>query len=113
MKEKIVKKITKEIIYPKSILKTKNGVVLKFFSKPNSSQMKITNIDDEIGIQISAPPIDGEANKELQNYLSKLFSLNKSQIILIKGEKSKEKYFQINGLEIAEIYEILDQEFKK
>lgn len=38
--------------------------------------------DDGIGIQINAPPVDGEANAELLKYLSSVLSVRKSDISL-------------------------------
>ncbi len=38
--------------------------------------------DDGIGVQINAPPIDGEANTELVKYLSSVLGVKKSDITL-------------------------------
>ncbi len=44
-----------------------------------------TDIDDEvIKCSISAPPVDGEANKELIRYISKLLKLRNSDVTLDK-----------------------------
>jgi uncharacterized protein YggU (UPF0235/DUF167 family) len=39
---------------------------------------------DSVGVRISAPPVDGEANKELIKYMSKLLGLSKSDVVLDK-----------------------------
>jgi hypothetical protein len=42
-------------------------------------------IDDEgVGVQIAAPPVDGEANTELVKYMAKLLGLRKSDVSLDK-----------------------------
>jgi uncharacterized protein len=41
--------------------------------------------------QISAPPIDGEANTELVKYLAKSLNLRKSDVTLDRGSKSRQK----------------------
>ena len=38
--------------------------------------------DDRIGVQINAPPVDGEANTELVKYLSSVLGVRKSDISL-------------------------------
>jgi uncharacterized protein (TIGR00251 family) len=100
--------------YPKCIkLNKKNGVILKFSAKPNSNISKIIKIDDdEITIQISEPPVNDKANIELLQYLSKAFSISKSQIKLIKGEKSKEKIVEIEDVDIKSVYNIINEIIK-
>lgn len=49
-------------------------IVLKYYIKDISS--------DGVGVQINAPPTDGEANAELIKYLSKVLGLRKSDITL-------------------------------
>jgi uncharacterized protein (TIGR00251 family) len=104
------KNFVKEVLYPNCIkINKNNGVNLKFLVKPNANISKLTDIDEEeIGIQISAPPLDDEANKELQRFLSKLFSISKSQIVLIKGHKSREKIVEIKDSDINVIYKIIN-----
>ncbi|KAL9652619.1 hypothetical protein ABK040_015582 [Willaertia magna] len=87
---------------PKSIqlasCNTSNTFVihLTIFAKPNSSQNKITQIsNEEISIQIAAQPKEGEANKELCEYISDIFSISKSKVNVDKGGKSKNKIIVI------------------
>ena len=64
---------------------------------PRSSQNKIIGgiNDDILKVKLTAPPIDGEANKKLLIFLSKEWGIPKSKIKIIKGEKSKSKIIQI------------------
>ena len=39
---------------------------------------------DAISVRINAPPVDGEANKELIKYISKVLSMKSSEIELDK-----------------------------
>ena len=51
----------------------------------SSRALYITDIgEEEVGVQIAAPPVDGEANTELVKYLSKLLGVKKSQVVLDK-----------------------------
>jgi uncharacterized protein len=52
---------------------------------------------DQVKIRITAPPVDGKANKHLIAYLSKLFNVAKSQISLLSGETSRNKKLQIHS----------------
>lgn len=54
--------------------------------------MLIEDITEEsVGVQISAPPVDGEANVELVKFISKTLGVRKSDVVL---EKVAMKYFR-------------------
>uniref|UniRef100_A0A8D0EH66 CO040 protein n=1 Tax=Strix occidentalis caurina TaxID=311401 RepID=A0A8D0EH66_STROC len=60
--------------------------------------LKIFVIDvtaEAVGVAIAAPPSEGEANAELCRYLSKVLEVKKSEVILEKGGKSREKVVKI------------------
>jgi uncharacterized protein (TIGR00251 family) len=46
-------------------------------------------------IKISAPPVDGKANEAIIEYLSEIFQIPKSKIILQKGSSGRFKRFEI------------------
>ncbi|XP_062554089.1 UPF0235 protein C15orf40 homolog [Armigeres subalbatus] len=72
-------------------VKTGN-VLIKIQAKPGAKTNGITDIGEEgVGVQIAAPPVDGEANTELIKYLSKLLELRKSDVSLDRGSKSRQK----------------------
>ncbi|XP_058825567.1 UPF0235 protein C15orf40 homolog [Topomyia yanbarensis] len=74
-------------------IESKSGnVLIKILAKPGSKTNGITDVgEDGVGVQIAAPPIDGEANTELVKYLAKLLELRKSDVSLDKGSKSRQK----------------------
>lgn len=90
------------------------NILLKIHAKPGAKQNAITDIANEsIGIQIQAPPIDGEANTELIKYLSKILELKKSALQLDKGSKSRDKVVIINkdsAINIERVIELLQNE---
>jgi hypothetical protein len=83
---------------------TKNGVILSVKLVPNSSFNKIVDFTEEyVRIKISTPPIENRANKELISFCSDLFSVNKSKISIVSGEKSKLKKVLIKDTKIEEL----------
>ncbi|GFU47256.1 UPF0235 protein C15orf40 homolog [Nephila pilipes] len=79
-----------------------NEIILKIHAKPGAKESKITDIgEDSVGIQISAPPVDGEANKELIRYLSEVLNLRKSDFSLEKGSRSKDKTVTISNTSVT------------
>ncbi|MBE7704305.1 MAG: DUF167 domain-containing protein [Cyanobacteria bacterium SIG29] len=77
---------------PNYLLDTTDGIVFCVKLVPNSSFSKVVDYtDDYVRIKISSPPIENRANKELIEFCSDLFDVNKSKIKIVSGEKSKIK----------------------
>ena len=73
-------------------LQNPTGLRLRIFLQPKASRDQIVGLhDNELKIAITAPPIDGQANAHLLKYLSKLFKVPKSSIVLEKGELQRHK----------------------
>lgn len=76
---------------PISLDKSGNIRIL-ILAKPGAKQNGITDIGDEgCGVQIAAPPVEGEANAELVRFISKVLQLRKSDVSLDRGSKSRHK----------------------
>lgn len=71
----------------------KNGNLrIKIHAKPGAKVNSITDINEqEIGVQINAPPVDGEANSELVKYIASCLGIKKSCVSVEKGNKSRQK----------------------
>lgn len=68
------------------------GLRLRILLQPKASRDAIVGLhEDELKICITAPPVDGAANAHLLKYLSKLFKVPKSAIVLEKGELNRHK----------------------
>lgn len=69
-----------------------DGIRLCIFLQPKASRDQIVGLhDNELKIAIAAPPVEGAANTHLLKYLSKLFKVPKSSIVLEKGELQRHK----------------------
>ncbi|XP_054084634.1 UPF0235 protein C15orf40 homolog [Zeugodacus cucurbitae] len=67
--------------------------------KSNDGPVQLDKSDigiEGVGVQIAAPPTEGEANAELVKYLSKLLGLRKSDVSLDKGSRSRNKLVMIS-----------------
>jgi len=63
----------------------------------------------ELKIKIRALPEKGKANLELVDFLSQLFSLNKSDINIISGCSSEHKLLRLAGIEARQAQQILQK----
>jgi uncharacterized protein (TIGR00251 family) len=74
---------------------------LRVRATPNARQSEIIGWEDDpqagqiLRVRIAAPPVDGEANKALRDFLAKSLGLSKSQVTLEKGNSSRFKTFRI------------------
>ncbi len=76
--------------------------------QPKSSRNDIViNSDNSIKIALTAPPVEGEANKALCQFIAKHLGLPKSAVTLVSGEKSREKRLRVDGLNSSEIWDNL------
>ncbi|WP_413559716.1 DUF167 domain-containing protein [Bdellovibrio sp. HCB209] len=79
----------------------KGGVRLHLFIQPKSSKNQIVGPHNGLlKIKIAAPPVDGEANAELIEFLSKLFKVPKRSITLVKGDTGRTKTVDIDGINL-------------
>jgi len=64
-----------------------------------------------IGVQIAAPPSDGEANNELREYFASILDLKKRQVNIQFGGKSRNKVISVTDITVEEVYEKIKKEF--
>lgn len=88
------------------IKEVKNGLVLVLKISPNSSRCEFIKCTDGLKLKITAPPVDGKANKSVIEFLSKAFKVPKSYFEIIKGETSKEKSILIKNIDTTKVEEI-------
>ena len=83
---------------------TKEGVKISLFVQANAPKSEIVGpYNGSLKIKIHAPPVDGKANEEIQNFLSSVFGVAKNRVQILKGDKSKTKSILILNMTIAEI----------
>jgi uncharacterized protein (TIGR00251 family) len=83
--------------------KSKKGITIKIKVYPKSAQSGISGIaGDVLKIKVNAPPVGGEANKELIEILSDTLRLKKTSIKIIKGHTSRNKIVEIECKERIE-----------
>jgi uncharacterized protein len=64
---------------------------------PNSKNPRIEkDIFDSLHVYIHEPPLKGKANHAIRLALADHFHTKKSNVLLISGEKSKIKIFEVN-----------------
>lgn len=74
-----------------------NGdLLLQLYVQPGASRDQFAGLHgDAIKVAIKAPPVDGKANAYLQQFLACAFDVAKRQVVLEKGELSRQKKWRI------------------
>jgi len=76
---------------------------LDLYVVPRASRTKLVGeYDGRLKLQISAPPVDGAANKEICRFIAAVLSISKSQIRIIRGKTGKRKTIEIKGISLAD-----------
>ncbi len=79
----------------------KNGLRLAVQAVPRASVTEIIDLSaDRCKIKVKAPPVDGEANVALIEFLAKLFGLPKKQVSLDRGGTGRQKLFLLEGISL-------------
>lgn len=76
----------------------RDGDLVTLFIKasPSSSKNEIIGCEeDSLKVKLKAPPVDGEANRELISFFAKTFGVAKSDIVLAKGQNAKRKQLRL------------------
>ena len=64
--------------------------------KPGSKREQVEQLDEtNFTVRVKAKPIDGKANDAVIKVLADYFDVSKSGVILLKGQTSKQKIFEI------------------
>ena len=66
---------------------------------PRASKTKPDGLlDGALKLRLAAPPVDGAANAAARDFLAEAFGLRRSEVVLLAGEKSRNKTFLLRGL---------------
>lgn len=80
------------------------GTTLKIRVIPNARKTEFSGYrDDELVLRVNAPAVEGKANKALVEFICEYFGVTRSDILLIRGERSRHKIFQIVGLNVGDL----------
>lgn len=77
--------------------------------QPGASRDSLTGkTGGEWKIALTAPPVEGRANRACTEFLARLLGLPRSAVTIVHGETSRHKLIQIDGMLQAEVESKLD-----
>jgi uncharacterized protein (TIGR00251 family) len=79
---------------------TATGVLINIYVAPRASSNKVVGAHNrELKIALTAPPVEGAANKALVEFVAKTLDVPKGSVSLVSGQASRHKVLRVQGIE--------------
>ena len=76
--------------------------------QPRASRDQVQGLrDGAIAIQLKAPPVDREANAALLRFVARALGVRPRSVVLVRGQTSRMKWIQVEGLTAEAVQEQL------
>jgi len=74
----------------------RDAVFLDVIVAPRSSRTRIVDVfDNRLKIQLTAPPVDGQANQALVDFLAKTLGVARAQVSVVGGLSNRRKTVRV------------------
>ena len=71
---------------------------------PRAKKNAITGeLGDRLKVSLTAPPVDGKANRACVEFLAKLLKLPRSSVTIASGQTGRNKVIRVAGLSCQEV----------
>jgi uncharacterized protein len=78
--------------------------------QPRSSREELVGLRDGVLVaRVSAPPVDGRANRALCRLIARRVGIAPSRVSVVRGERSRDKLVRVEGLDDAALEEALSR----
>jgi uncharacterized protein len=84
------------------------GVEVLVLVQPRASRTKAVGAHDgRLKISLAAPPVDGEANAALVEFLADALELRKADVEILDGETSRRKRLLLRGADLPRVLALI------
>jgi uncharacterized protein (TIGR00251 family) len=84
------------------------ALTLELLIQPRASRTRVVGEHDgRLKVQLAAPPVDGEANAALVEFLAGALGVRKADVTLRRGEAGRRKTVRIAGVTAEAVVEAL------
>lgn len=88
---------------------TDAGVEIFLYVQPRAGRNKVVGLlGEELKVALTAPPVDGAANKACCFFLAKLCNLPRRCVKLVSGDTSRHKRLLLEDADFQEVSCLLD-----
>ena len=90
---------------------TADGVTFRVHVQPRAARNRLQGMhDDALKISLTAPPVEGAANRLCRDFLAQLLELPRALVEVVGGHKSRRKTIYVEGLSGLELKTRLELE---
>lgn len=80
------------------------GAVLEILVQPRASRTRVVGEHDgRLKLQVAAPPVEGEANAAVIEFLAGALHVRKASLELLRGDTGRRKTLRVAGLSAAQV----------
>jgi uncharacterized protein (TIGR00251 family) len=85
---------------------SRKGVILKVRVQPRASKNEIVKIlsDRTVKVHLTAPPVEGKANKALLKFLAKILDVPIANIDIVAGMTGRDKVISVENMDLAMLH---------
>jgi len=81
---------------PLEINEAPDGLIFTIFVQPRASKNEVVGLyGDAVKIRLTAPPVEGKANKMCAAYLAKSLGVPKSAVEIVSGQTGRNKQVKV------------------
>jgi hypothetical protein len=78
------------------------GAVLELLIQPRASRTRVVGEHGgRLKLQLAAPPVDGEANAALVEFLARTLGIRRADVAIARGETGRRKTVRVAGVTAA------------
>lgn len=85
------------------------GVTIKIRVQPRAAKNQVSGImDGALKVRLTAPPVDGAANKACCAFIAELLGVAKGRVAVCHGHTGRNKTVRVEGLTARQVLERLN-----
>lgn len=89
---------------------TPTGTRIAIRVQPRASRNRIDGIHGgRVKIRLTAPPVEGAANKALVEFLADVLDVPKRHITIVHGQRGREKVVEVEGITPAKVRQAMER----
>ncbi len=81
-----------------------DGVMIPVRVAPRAGRTALDGVvEGALRVRLAAPPVEGAANRVLVEFLAALLGVPKRDVVIVRGERGRQKLVQVRGLDADQV----------